>query len=43
MAKPFVSIEKLTKIYPSKDDDLVVFHNVNIKDLDGPNSKTVTT
>ena len=30
MAKPFVSIEKLTKIYPSKDDDLVVFDNVNI-------------
>ena len=30
MSKPFVSIEQLAKIYPSKAEDLVVFENVNI-------------
>lgn len=31
MTKPFVSIEGLTKIYPSKTEDLVVFEDVNIR------------
>lgn len=30
MSKPFVSVEQLAKIYPSKNDELVVFENVNI-------------
>jgi nitrate/nitrite transport system ATP-binding protein len=30
MTKPFVSIEQLAKIYPSKHDELVVFEDVNI-------------
>ena len=30
MSKPFVSVEQLAKIFPSKHDELVVFEDVNI-------------
>jgi len=30
MSKPFVSIEQLSKTYPSKDGDLTVFEDVNV-------------